>query len=108
MPKVHQALLLVLALTATASSVFADDSYVRSTRIGWHVRQPTRFMVTGVLRKNGTTDVIKPIQAIVVADDGDAAVRTFTKSAVKNYPDYALIATLASPVPAAGTCENSI
>ncbi|MFM0149973.1 hypothetical protein [Paraburkholderia sp. RL18-085-BIA-A] len=80
----------------------------RGAHIGWHVRQPARFIVSGVLRQDGTTDVIKPIHAIVAADDGDAAVAMFSGTARKQYPGYTLIATLASPVPAAGTCENSI
>ncbi|REE07243.1 hypothetical protein B0G71_7727 [Paraburkholderia sp. BL27I4N3] len=80
----------------------------RGAHIGWHVRQPARFIVSGVLRQDGTTDVIKPIHAIVAADDGEAAVAMFSGTARKQYPGYTLIATLASPVPAAGTCENSI
>ncbi len=80
----------------------------RGAHIGWHVRQPARFIVSGVLRQDGTTDVIRPIHAIVAADDGDAAVAMFSGTTRKQYPGYTLIATLASPVPAAGTCENSI
>ncbi|MFM0572598.1 hypothetical protein PQQ88_30270 [Paraburkholderia caledonica] len=80
----------------------------RGAHIGWHVRQPARFIVSGVLRQDGTTDVIKPIHAIVAADDENAAVAIFSGTARKQYPGYTLIATLASKVPAAGTCENSI
>lgn len=80
----------------------------RGAHIGWHVRQPARFIVSGVLRQDGTKDVIKPIHAIVTADDENAAIAMFTGTARKQYPGYTLIATLASPVPAAGTCENSI
>lgn len=97
------ATLLVISTTALAEG-FGD----RSTRIGWHVRQPTRFMVSGVLRKNGSTDVIKPIQSILTADDGSTALQIFIKSAQTQYPGYVLIATLFSPVPTAGTCENAI
>ncbi|MEX3960133.1 hypothetical protein [Trinickia sp. EG282A] len=95
-------------LLAVSSVTLADGSDGRAARIGWHVRQPTRFMVSGVLRKNGTTDVIKPIQAIIAADNDDTAIKMFAKTAERDYPAYALIATLASPVPAAGKCENSI
>ncbi|OUL87672.1 hypothetical protein CA602_13115 [Paraburkholderia hospita] len=101
--------MVVATLVAAASSgAFAAASDSRSTRIGWHVHQPVRFMVSGVLRKNGTTDVIKPIQGVIAADDGDAAVRSFPRNAQKQYPGYSLIATLASPVFQAGTCENTI
>jgi hypothetical protein len=80
----------------------------RGAHIGWHVRQPARFIISGVSRRDGTTDVIKPIHAIVAADDGEAAVAMFSGTARKQYPGYTLISTLASPAPAAGTCENSI
>lgn len=101
--------LVVATLFAAGSSVaIADGSDSRAARVGWHVQQPTRFMVSGVLRKNGTTDVILPIQAIIAADDDDTAIKMFAKTAQHDYPAYSLIATLASPVPAAGKCENSI
>lgn len=84
----------------------ADDG--RDGRGGWHVHQSPRYVVSGVLRKNGATDVIKPVHAIVAADTKDLAVRQFEQSIQRQYPGYALIATLASPIPLAGTCENSI
>ncbi|MDN7570581.1 MULTISPECIES: hypothetical protein [Burkholderia] len=99
---------VVATLLVISTAALAEGYGGRSIRIGWHVRQPTRFMVSGVLRKNGSTDVIKPIQAILTADDGGAALQTFIKSAQTQYPGYALIATLVSPVPIAGTCENAI
>jgi hypothetical protein len=93
----------------TASAAFAGDAFeARHLTTGWHVRQPARFIVSGVLRKDGTTDVIKPIHAILVADDTETAVRKFKSTATGSYPGYTLIATLASPVPAAGTCESAI
>ena len=61
-----------------------------------------------MLKKDGTTDTIKPIQAIVVAETGDTAVQQFTKTAQHDYPGYSLIATMTSPVPNAGRCESSI
>lgn len=97
---------LFAAVSSAAIAEGSSDS--RAVRIGWHVQQPTRFMVSGVLRKNGTTDVILPIQAIITADDDDTAIKMFAKTAQHDYPAYSLIATLASPVPAAGKCENSI
>lgn len=80
----------------------------RGAHIGWHVRQPARFIVSGVLRQDGTNDVIKPIHAIVTADNENAAIAMFSGTTRKRYPGYTLISTLASPVPATGTCENSI
>lgn len=101
-------LLAATLFAAVSSAAIAGGSDSRAVRIGWHVQQPTRFMVSGVLRKNGTTDVILPIQAIITADDDDTAIKMFAKTAQHDYPAYSLIATLASPVPAAGKCENSI
>lgn len=84
----------------------ADDG--RDARGGWHVHQSPRYVVSGVLRKNGTTDVIKPVHSIIKAGTEDSAVRQFEQSIQRQYPGYGLIATLASPIPLTGTCENSI
>ncbi|MGY2488171.1 hypothetical protein [Cupriavidus sp. CP313] len=94
---------VVLALAATA---FHADGYASQTI--WQVTQPTRFMVAGVLRKDGTMDVIKPVHAIVEADSQAEAISQLTESAQRKYPGYTLISTLASPVPLAGKCEISI
>ena len=108
MQTAFKTLLAATLLAAGSSAVLADGNDSRAARIGWHVQQPTRFMVSGVLRKNGTTDVIKPIQAIIAADNDGSAIKMFAATAQHDYPAYSLIATLASPVPAAGKCENSI
>lgn len=101
-------LLALVASTAALPNVASADKYVRGAHIGWTVHQPTRFMVTGVLRQDGSSNVIKPIHGIVTAGTSDAAVSAFSTTARQQYPGYTLIATLASPVPAAGACENSI
>lgn len=80
----------------------------RDARVGWNVHQPIRFIVSGVLRRDGTTDVIKPIHSVVTADDSETAVASFSRTAREQYPGYTLIATLASPIPAVGICESSI
>lgn len=102
--------LAVVTVLAAGSSVTLADGFGggRAASIGWHVQQPTRFMVSGVLKKSGTTDTIKPIHAVIVADTDAAALQQFSKTAQHDYPGYSLIATLASPVPATGRCENSI
>jgi hypothetical protein len=61
-------------------------------------------MVPGVLHKNGTADAVMPFQAIIVADKSDAAIEIFAKAAQHDYPGHRLIGTLASSVPAAGSC----
>ncbi|WP_322075486.1 hypothetical protein [Burkholderia cenocepacia] len=64
--------------------------------------------MSGVLRKNGSNDVIKPVHSIIEAVASDAAVRDFERSAARQYPGYTLLATVVSRVPKAGTCESSI
>lgn len=77
-------------------------------RAGWHVNQPPRFMVSAVMKKDGTADVIKPVHGIVMAADEGAAVSAFSKSARQAYPGYTIISTLADPVPMVGFCESNI
>jgi len=96
----------VVAMSLCSSANIAASE--RGAHIGWQVRQPVRLMVSAVLRKNGTTDVIKPVHGIVTAETNESAVAIFVKTASAQYSGYTLIATLASPVPAAGRCENSI
>lgn len=86
-------------------SAVADS---RGEHIGWQVHQPPRFIVSGVLKQNGTQDVIKLIHQIATANDGQQAVTTFANEAKQKYPGYTLISVLATPVPAVGTCENNI
>lgn len=80
----------------------------RAARLGWSVREPTRFLVSGVLQREGSSDVIKPIHSIITAEDSQAAISFLARTAKQQYPGYRLLATLASPVPAIGTCENDI
>lgn len=96
-----QVSIVVATLLAAQSMAFAESQ--------WEVLQPIRFMVSGVLRKNGTPNVdIKPIQAIFVAKDAGTAVKMLSTFAGNAYPGYELIATLASRVPASAACANSI
>jgi len=101
-------LLAAILATFTLYNSGSAVAGARGEHIGWQVRQPSRFIVSGVLRQDGTTDVIKPIHSIVTAADSKGAVTAFTDTARRDYPRYTLIATLASPVPAVGTCENNI
>lgn len=74
--------LLVAAAVSVASLCTAVSAApnLRGLQIGWKVHQPTRFIVSGVLRQDGTTDVIKPIHAIVTADNNSAAVASFART----------------------------
>lgn len=91
--------------------LFSSGSAVagsRGERIGWQVHQPPRFIVSGVLRQDGTQDTIKLIHEVATATDDRQAVTTFANEAKQKYPGYTLISVLATPVPAVGTCENNI
>ncbi|MCY1554939.1 hypothetical protein D9M68_915530 [compost metagenome] len=80
----------------------------RSESIGWSIRQPTRFVVSGVLQKNGEQSIIKPVHAIEIAESEDMAVRKFADSLAREFKGYTLISTLATRIPAVGVCETNI
>lgn len=101
----------VIGVTVAAGALLspaASFATERGVHAGWHVRQPVRFMVSGVLQRIGSPDVIKPIHSIITADDGDIAIARFARTAQQQYPGYTLVASLASPVPEVGTCESNI
>lgn len=79
----------------------------RGIQIGWKVHQPTRFMVSGILRKDGSADE-QLYHVIVEAPNEKVAVDTYVASALASHPGYKLVGTLATPVPPAGSCENNI
>lgn len=101
------AVVLTISLAAFSVSALAATA-ARGSHIGWKVRQPVRFMVSGVLKKNGTPDTIKLVHEIDVADSDEAAVAALTKNVGVQYTGFTLISVLASPVPAVGACENNI
>lgn len=75
---------------------------------GWQVKQPKRFFVSGVLRKDGTTDTINLIHGTYAADSGDAALQLFADQAKRQYVGYTLISQLVTEVPKIGECELHI
>lgn len=80
----------------------------RGGDLGWQVKQPKRFFVSGVLRKDGTTDTIKLLHGTYTADSGDAALQLFIDEAKRQYVGYTLISQLATEVPKVGECELHI
>lgn len=104
---------LLLVATVSTLSVCAGaspSSNGRGANLGWKVHQPTRFMVSGILRKDGTGDeqILDLYHVIVEAPTEKVAVDTYVQSALASHPGYKLVGTLATPVPAAGSCENNI
>lgn len=98
-------LVVVAALTLCASATASPVE--RGAHIGWRVHQPTRFMVSGILRQDGATDE-QLYHVIVDAPTEQVALETYVRSALATHPGYRLVGTLATPVPAAGSCENNI
>ena len=96
----------LLCIASTGSR--AQSSPERESRPGWHVAQPSRFFVSGVLRKNGTTNVIKVTHGIYVAESADVALRQFMREAQENFDGYSVLTTLVSAVPRSGRCERVI
>lgn len=102
------ALALTLAIGASTGIKAANALTVpHLVKAGWMVRQPTRFFVSGVLRKDGTVDVIKPVHAVEEANTAEAAEQLFSRDVQQQFTGYTLIATTVSPVPVAGVCEIS-
>lgn len=103
-------ILAIVAVLASGGLLPPPAAYAsdRGVHAGWTVRQPTRFMVSGVLQRTGSPDVIKPVHSIITADDGDVAIARFARTVQQEYPEYRLVSTLASPVPEVGTCESNI
>lgn len=69
----------------------ASDCAVAKTSTG-------DFMVSGVLQKNGTTDVIKVVHGVERAATEDKALESFRDKAGAQYPGYGLLTALASPI----------
>lgn len=100
----------VLILVACMSTGVLTASAHRAPQVidvGWKVRQPARFVVSGVLRKDGTVDVIKPVHAIEDADTAEAAEQLFSQGVQRQFKGYTLISTTVSPIPKVGVCEIS-
>jgi hypothetical protein len=97
--------IMVLALGVCAGAAASPSE--RGAHIGWKVHQPTRFMVSGILRREGATDE-QLYHVIVEAPTEQVALETYVRSALASHPGYRLVGTLPTPVPAAGSCENNI
>jgi uncharacterized protein YggE len=78
------AIVLTTALAVLSVSVLAASAG-RGSHIGWKVHQPTRFMVSGVLKKDGTADTIKLVHEIDVANSTEDAVAALTKNVGVQY-----------------------
>lgn len=101
-------LLVAVTVALAAFAAHAQSVGGRGAAIGWYVSQPMRYVVSGVLLKNGSNSEIKPAHGIYVAQSQSEAVEHFAAEMRDGNPGFHLITTLASPVPVAGTCELNI
>lgn len=74
--------------------------------INWQAKQPTRFMVSGILRKEGSADAIRPVHGLFDAQTDREAARLFQDEIGQRFKGYVLVAVLVDPVPPDGRCEN--
>ncbi|MBR8426159.1 MULTISPECIES: hypothetical protein [Burkholderia cepacia complex] len=102
-----RAFLLGLAILMAQPAAWADQ-IGRGPQIGWQVKQPIRFVVSGILRKDGSTDVVRPVHAIFEAQTDKDAVRQFEDEIGRRFRGYTLVGVLVDPIPPVGRCENGI
>lgn len=86
--------LLVAALLCPAFSAFAQPGNSNETI----QRQPTEYVVSGILRSGDEGVVIKLVQGVQFALSRDEAADAFTQEVLSAYPGYTLIDTLVTPL----------
>jgi hypothetical protein len=108
MQNICKTVLVAVTVAMAAFAAHAQSVGGRGAAIGWYVSQPTRYVVSGVLLKDGSASEIRPAHGIYVAKSQAEAIEHFAAEVQGGNPGYHLITTLASPVPLSGTCELSI
>lgn len=100
--------ILTLASCAVPALAAQPATYSRAVSIGWTVKQPTRYVVTGVLKKDGVDAVVRAAHSIEVADTEREAKAKFSASVARQYPGYTLIEVIAQQIPNVGICMSDI
>ncbi|WP_404995431.1 hypothetical protein [Cupriavidus pauculus] len=72
--------------------------------LAWQTKGAGQFLVSVTLRKDVTgkpekITQVKLVHAVVQAASADAAIGLFTRQALAQYPDYALMDTIVTAVP---------
>ena len=98
--------LLALVIALFVGAVHAQPR--TSADAGWEPYEPTRFVVSGILSLKTESTTIKPIHVVVQASTDTDALAAFIKVAERDYPEYNLVSTLASPVPQVATCRSNL
>lgn len=100
--------ILALAICAGAAETAQAAAYSRAVQIGWTVKQPTRYVVTGVLRKDGVDGVVRAAHSIEVADTEQEAKAKFAAGVARQYRGYTLIEIIAQRIPNVGVCMSDV
>jgi len=98
--------LLALALALVVGAAHAQPRTAADA--GWAPYEPTRFVVSGILSLKTESTTIKPVHVVVQASADTEALAAFIKVVERDYPEYDLVSTLASPVPPAATCRSNL
>ena len=99
--------LLALAITLLAGAANAAPPRTAADA-GWSAHEPDRFIVSGVLRLNSNFEIVKPVHSIIEAKSDTDAIVMFVTKAGREYPDYGVISTMATPVPKVATCLSNL
>ncbi|NTB05893.1 hypothetical protein [Agrobacterium tumefaciens] len=92
-------------LFACIFSAQAEPTFVQAQI----TKKVTTYAISGILRSNSDGVVIKLVQAVQLAVSKDEAVGAFARQVLAKYPGYALVDTVAMPVPTPrSACAQSI
>lgn len=74
----------------------------------WRTSAVNEYVVSGVLRKGEDGMTIKLAQSFETGRSEDEAVGAFVRKVSDQYPGYAVITTVARPLPKQATCGTAI
>lgn len=57
------------------------------------------FVVSGILKRNDSQDVVRCVHGMVLADDAEQAKQVFEEKAKSEFPQYTAVQLIASDVP---------
>lgn len=76
--------------------------------VSWKAKQPPQFIVSGLLVHQADPSRQKLFHAVVPAGTKAEAEGGFVRAAKREYPDFAVTNTMATPVPPTSKCEIDI
>ena len=94
---------VVAAFLAAVAFALAHATEAASQPVArdWRASQISRYIVSGTLRKSeGSNTTVKLVHSIVAARTPEEALGYFTRSALESHPDFSLMDTLVTLIPA--------